>query len=165
MAREAGQPRGHRKGADKVEASVGQKRVYTLKFCAGRRRERGAPRFGWNGSGARRRAVKAGRNLYGMRKEGKEMEYNEHWVLRGTHRIYVREYPGEGPTLVLMHGFPDNLHLYDRLVPHLAGRGVVVFDFLGWGGSDKPKGYPKGLPLYRRQSGPGPRRRHRDAGA
>jgi haloalkane dehalogenase len=88
------------------------------------------------------RGSKAGRNLYGMRKEGKEMEYNEHWVLRGTHRIYVREYPGEGPTLVLMHGFPDNLHLYDRLMPHLAGRGVVVFDFLGWGGSDKPKGYP-----------------------
>ena len=51
------------------------------------------------------------------------MEYNEHWVPRGTHRIYVREYSGEGPALVLMHGFPDNLHLYDRLVPRLAGRG------------------------------------------
>jgi len=42
----------------------------------------------------------------------------------------------------LMHGFPDNLHLYDRLVPHLSGRRVVSFDFLGWGGSDKPEGYP-----------------------
>src|SRR3712207_1022272 len=70
------------------------------------------------------------------------MEYSEHWVPRGTHRIYAREYPGEGPPIVLMHGFPDNLHLYDRLVPHLAGRRVVVFDFLGWGHSDKPKGYP-----------------------
>ena len=37
-----------------------------------------------------------------------------------------------------MHGFPDNHHLYDRLVPFLAGRRVVTFDFLGWGGSDKP---------------------------
>ncbi|MBI4793130.1 MAG: alpha/beta hydrolase, partial [Deltaproteobacteria bacterium] len=42
-----------------------------------------------------------------------------------------------------MHGFPDNLHLYDRLVPHLTpARRVVTFDFLGWGGSDKPAGYP-----------------------
>ena len=54
----------------------------------------------------------------------------------------VREYPGEEPAIVLMHGFPDNLHLYDRLVPHLSGRRVITFDFLGWGGSDKPKGYP-----------------------
>jgi pimeloyl-ACP methyl ester carboxylesterase len=42
-----------------------------------------------------------------------------------------------------MHGFPDNLHLYDRLVPHLSSppRRVVLFDFLGWGNSDKPSGY------------------------
>ena len=39
---------------------------------------------------------------------------------------------------MLMHGYPDNHHLYDRLVPHLPGRHVVVFDFLGWGESDKP---------------------------
>jgi pimeloyl-ACP methyl ester carboxylesterase len=72
------------------------------------------------------------------------MEYREHWVPRGVHRIYAREYPGDGPAIVPMHGFPDNLHLYDRLVPHLVakGRRVVVFDFLGWGRSDKPKGYP-----------------------
>jgi pimeloyl-ACP methyl ester carboxylesterase len=42
-----------------------------------------------------------------------------------------------------MHGFPDNLHLYDRLVPYLSPpRRVVLFDFLGWGSSDKPSGYP-----------------------
>ena len=42
-----------------------------------------------------------------------------------------------------MHGFPDRTHLYDRLLPHLAGRRPVVrFDFLGWGRSDKPQGYP-----------------------
>jgi pimeloyl-ACP methyl ester carboxylesterase len=55
----------------------------------------------------------------------------------------VREYPGEEPSIVLMHGFPDNLHLYDRLFPCLSPpRRVVAFDFLGWGGSDKPIGYP-----------------------
>jgi haloalkane dehalogenase len=73
-----------------------------------------------------------------------EMEYKEHWVPRGRHRIYAGECPGDGPAIVPMHGFPDNLHLYDRLVPHLVaeGRRVVLFDFLGWGRSDKPKGYP-----------------------
>jgi len=70
------------------------------------------------------------------------MAYREHWVPRGRHLIYTREYGGEGPAIVLMHGFPDNLHLYDRLMPHLSGRRVVTFDFLGWGGSDKPKDYP-----------------------
>jgi haloalkane dehalogenase len=69
-------------------------------------------------------------------------EYQEHQVPRGPHRLYARDYPGEEPALVLLHGFPDNLHLYDRLVPQLAGRRVVVFDFLGWGASDKPTGYP-----------------------
>jgi haloalkane dehalogenase len=70
------------------------------------------------------------------------MEYSEHRVPRGAHRIYAREYGGEGSAVVLMHGFPDNLHLYDRLTPYLSGRRVVSFDFLGWGGSDKPAGYP-----------------------
>jgi pimeloyl-ACP methyl ester carboxylesterase len=59
-------------------------------------------------------------------------------IKRGPHRIHAREHPGEGPAIVLLHGFPDNHHLYDRLVPHLADRHVVVFDFLGWGESDKP---------------------------
>jgi haloalkane dehalogenase len=62
-------------------------------------------------------------------------------VERGPHRIHARQQPGDGPPIVLMHGFPDNHHLYDRLVPHLPGRHVVVFDFLGWGESHKPAGY------------------------
>ena len=70
------------------------------------------------------------------------MEYREHKVPRGQYRIYAREHGGEEPAIVLMHGFPDNLHLDDRLVPHLSGRRVVVFDFLGWGRSDKPEDYP-----------------------
>jgi pimeloyl-ACP methyl ester carboxylesterase len=70
------------------------------------------------------------------------MVYRETFVLRDRHRINVREYPGEEPTIVLMHGFPDNLHLYDRLTPLLSPpRRVVTFDFLGWGASDKPAGY------------------------
>jgi haloalkane dehalogenase len=63
------------------------------------------------------------------------------WVRFDGHRLFVRDYPGRGPALVLMHGFPDNVHLYDRLVPHLRGRRTITFDFLGWGRSDKPRGH------------------------
>jgi haloalkane dehalogenase len=64
-------------------------------------------------------------------------------VPRGTHGLHVEMVPGRGVPVVLMHGFPDSTHLYDRLLPHLAGRRPVVrFDFLGWGRSDKPRGYP-----------------------
>ena len=45
------------------------------------------------------------------------MHYKEHVVQKGRHGIYAREYAGEDPVIILMHGFPDNLHLYDRLVP------------------------------------------------
>jgi haloalkane dehalogenase len=71
------------------------------------------------------------------------MSFTEQFVRRDQHRIYVREYAGEEPTIILMHGFPDNLHLYDRLLPYLSpARCVVSFDFLGWGASDKPPDYP-----------------------
>jgi pimeloyl-ACP methyl ester carboxylesterase len=63
-------------------------------------------------------------------------------IERGPHRIHAREQSGDGPTIVLMHGYPDDHHLYDLLVPHLDGRHVVVFDFLGWGRSDKPAEHP-----------------------
>jgi len=64
--------------------------------------------------------------------------YTEHRILRGASAIYARHYAGTRPALVLMHGFPDNLHIYDRLIPYLRDRQVVTFDFLGWGASDKP---------------------------
>ena len=71
------------------------------------------------------------------------MNYEEKFVQLHQHRIYVRDYPGKEPPLILMHGFPDNLHLYDRLIPYLSPpQRVVAFDFLGWGASDKPAGYP-----------------------
>lgn len=64
-------------------------------------------------------------------------------VRRGPHRLYAELTDGPGTPVVLMHGFPDSTHLYDRLLPRLAGRRPVVrFDFLGWGRSDKPAGYP-----------------------
>jgi haloalkane dehalogenase len=68
--------------------------------------------------------------------------FTEHRVPRSDGNVYARDYQGAGPAFVLMHGFPDNLHIYDFLVPHLvaSGRRVVTFDFLGFGQSDKPAG-------------------------
>lgn len=67
--------------------------------------------------------------------------YSEHLVPRGNFAIYARHYAGTGPAFVFMHGFPDTLHLYDRLAPLLRGRPIITFDFLGWGASEKPEQY------------------------
>ena len=77
----------------------------------------------------------------GPHERGPATGFRDRWVQRGPYRVHAREQRGAGPTIVLMHGYPDNHHLYDRVIPHLRGRHVVAFDFLGWGNSDKPKGY------------------------
>ena len=69
--------------------------------------------------------------------------FTSHRIQRDGHFLYAREFgeknKGQGPSIVSMHGFPDNLHLYDELLPYLIEkRHVIVFDFLGWGNSDKP---------------------------
>jgi 2-hydroxy-6-oxonona-2,4-dienedioate hydrolase len=48
-------------------------------------------------------------------------------------QLHVVEHSGEDPAIVLLHGFPDDHHIYDRLVPLLAPRRVVAFDFFGYG--------------------------------
>jgi len=72
----------------------------------------------------------------------KQNPYITHYVKRGDQHIYAREFGQHNPgsAIILMHGFPDSLHLYDRLIPLLTEkRRVIAFDFLGWGDSDKPK--------------------------
>lgn len=68
--------------------------------------------------------------------------FSEHRVPQEQGTLYTRDYAGAGPAFVLMHGFPDNSHIYDYLIPYLTARGrrVVAFDFLGFGASDKPAG-------------------------
>jgi haloalkane dehalogenase len=51
--------------------------------------------------------------------------------------IFVREAPGDGPAVVLMHGFPDDQRIYARLLQLLSPRRAVTFDFLGYGRSDR----------------------------
>jgi len=53
-------------------------------------------------------------------------------------RVFVRDIPGDDPPIVLMHGFPDDHRVYDKLVPWLSSRRVVVFDWLGYGRSIAP---------------------------
>ena len=49
---------------------------------------------------------------------------------------------GDGPAIVLLHGFPDSLHLWRAVVPHLvaAGYRVVALDQRGCGDSPAPDG-------------------------
>lgn len=61
-----------------------------------------------------------------------------HDVATSDGTIRVADHPGEEPTLVLMHGFPDDMRLYDPLLPLLAPRRTVTLDFLGYGGSGRP---------------------------
>jgi pimeloyl-ACP methyl ester carboxylesterase len=51
--------------------------------------------------------------------------------------LHVLDYPGEEPAIVLMHGFPDDHRVYDKLLPLLSPRRAVTFDWLGYGRSDR----------------------------
>ena len=51
--------------------------------------------------------------------------------------VFVSEMPGQDPPIVLMHGFPDDHHIYDRLLPLLSPRRVVAFDWYGYGRSER----------------------------
>jgi haloalkane dehalogenase len=53
-------------------------------------------------------------------------------------RIHVADYPGVEPALVMMHGFPDDSRIYNRLARLLAPQRVVAIDWLGYGRSDRP---------------------------
>jgi 2-hydroxymuconate-semialdehyde hydrolase len=57
--------------------------------------------------------------------------------LSGGDLAYVDE--GEGPAVLLLHGFPTSSHLWRDLVPMLAPRcRVLAPDLLGYGDSEKP---------------------------
>ncbi len=69
----------------------------------------------------------------------------EAWRDQGTaedfngHRIYVNARDGEGPVLLLLHGFPSSSYDFRTLIPHLGERPTLAFDFLGFGLSAKPR--------------------------
>lgn len=61
------------------------------------------------------------------------------WLETRAGEIFVRSAPGEGPTVLLLHGFPSSSYDFRSVVQRLAGRPWLTLDFLGFGLSDKPR--------------------------
>ena len=59
----------------------------------------------------------------------------------GGHRIFVRERSGSAdrPPLLFLHGYPSSSYDWRDAFDRLDGHRLVVFDFLGFGLSDKPR--------------------------
>lgn len=72
-------------------------------------------------------------------------ENAEAWRDRGQlvdfrgHSIHVYHQAGEGPLLVLLHGFPTSSYDWCELIKRMPDRAILAFDFLGFGLSDKPR--------------------------
>ena len=72
----------------------------------------------------------------------KEWQAGGAFVAIEGHRIFVRS-QGQGPALLLIHGFPTSSWDWARLWPELCRiHRVIAFDLLGFGLSDKPAGWP-----------------------
>jgi pimeloyl-ACP methyl ester carboxylesterase len=61
------------------------------------------------------------------------------WVSTPSGSVFVRSAPGDGPTVLLLHGYPSSSYDFREVVPHLGGRPWLTLDFLGFGLSDKPR--------------------------
>lgn len=61
------------------------------------------------------------------------------------HGIHVTRRQGEGPLLVLLHGFPSSSYDWRHVLELEPGRNILAFDFLGFGLSDKPREHTYGL--------------------
>lgn len=53
-------------------------------------------------------------------------------------RVFVRASPGQGPTILLLHGFPSSSYDFRDVTTLLGDRAWLTLDFLGFGLSDKP---------------------------
>lgn len=61
------------------------------------------------------------------------------WVFTDVGRVFVRSGAGDGPTVLLLHGFPSSSYDFRSVAARLAGRSWLTLDFLGFGLSDKPR--------------------------
>lgn len=55
------------------------------------------------------------------------------------HRIHCFHQAGEGPLLLILHGFPTCSYDWRALIALERERSILAFDFLGFGLSDKPR--------------------------
>lgn len=72
-----------------------------------------------------------------------QLEQKSFTVSRGFTYTYYQKptpYDGRRPTLLLLHGFPDDHNLWIKIVPYLSKLpyGLLVPDLLGYGGTSKP---------------------------
>ena len=77
-----------------------------------------------------------------------------HWRIQGHffhfrgHQLFVHQ-QGNGPPVLLLHAFPTASYDYARLAPLLSQRyKLILFDYPGFGFSDKPRRYPYSLLTY-----------------
>jgi pimeloyl-ACP methyl ester carboxylesterase len=62
--------------------------------------------------------------------------------LRGTERKIFAHRTGSGPAMTLLHGFPSSSYDWAAVVERLAAQHtLLLFDFLGFGASEKPSGH------------------------
>lgn len=54
-------------------------------------------------------------------------------------RVFVRSGAGDGPTVLLLHGFPSSSYDFRSVTARLTGRSWLTMDFLGFGLSEKPR--------------------------
>jgi pimeloyl-ACP methyl ester carboxylesterase len=57
----------------------------------------------------------------------------------GGHPIFIRTQAGNGPPLLLLHGYPSSSYDWRHVLAGISGREMECFDFLGFGLSDKPR--------------------------
>jgi len=57
----------------------------------------------------------------------------------GGREIHVFRQEGDGPLVLLLHGFPSSSYDWRLLLERESERGVLAFDFLGFGLSEKPR--------------------------
>lgn len=75
----------------------------------------------------------------------------EEWGRRGHpeqfrgRRIHCFHQRGEGPLLLLLHGFPTCSYDWRELIALEPGRAILAFDCLGFGLSDKPRDHDYSL--------------------
>jgi pimeloyl-ACP methyl ester carboxylesterase len=75
----------------------------------------------------------------------------EAWRRRGhveefrERRVHCFHQPGDGPLLLLLHGFPTCSYDWRPLIALEPDRAVLAFDFLGFGLSDKPRDHDYSL--------------------
>jgi pimeloyl-ACP methyl ester carboxylesterase len=73
------------------------------------------------------------------------------WQQRGQseefrgYDIHTFRQPGEGPLLLLLHGFPSSSYDWRLLLEEDVPGNVLAFDFLGFGLSDKPRDHDYNL--------------------